>query len=318
MTISVLIKKIKHKAYIYLRKPFSYRTAKKILTLIINEKGKNDVVFVNRPPIGDTVYGMSALDAYREKYPDKRIIVIGSEKNARLINSYTNIDEIKLYSSNSDIYRKLQILSGFRGLCARGAKNGVYMTLPIPKRSGNIDAIRQQRLSVFHLDENAPITYHGFTAGKVSSINDFESIKDKIVVINPYSQTMPYVTMPLYKNICDILISRGYKVYTNVVGDQVPVEGSEPLYCDISELYSIACKIPLIVSVRSGILDLLVKSNINMFVLYEGVTKSRCYDIYRLGAWKCKANIEEIFVSDNETLRQVPDMFLNFLARLGM
>lgn len=318
MTISVLIKKIKHKAYIYLRKPFSYRTAKKILTLIISEKEKNDVVFVNRPPIGDTVYGMSSLDAFREKHPDKRIIVIGDEKNAELIKSYAHIDEIKLFPSDSEIYKKMLILSGFPKLCAIGAKHGVYMTLPMPKRIGNTDAIRRQRLTVFHLNENAPITYHGFTKGKVFAINNFYSIKDKIVIINPYSTTMPYVTMPLYKKLCDILISRGYIVYTNVVGDQMPVDGSEPLRCSIEELYSIACDISLIVSVRSGILDLIVKSNINMFVLYENVTKSRCYDFYRLNAWRCRGDIEEIYVNNKKMLEQIPNMFLNFLERIGM
>ena len=281
MSFKIFLKKLKHKVDIYLCKPFLYRKGKRVLAKIIAEKGNNEVIFVNRNPIGD-------------------------------------IDTIELFSSDSEILKKLLVISGFPRLCAQGAKRGVYMTLPIAKRKGNLDAIRQQRLTVFHLDENAPITYHGLTKGKVNSIDNLDIIKDKVVIINPYSTTMRYVTMTLYEKLCDILISHGYKVYTNIVGDQKPVEGSEPLQCSIEELYSIACNIPLIVSVRSGILDLLVNTNINMFVLYENVTKSRCYDFYRLNAWHCQGVVEEIYISNKKILEQVPDRFSAYLEQLEL
>lgn len=200
-----------------------------------------------------------------------------------------------------------------------GGEHGVYDTLPIGKRKGNPDIIYLQRIRLFHLDENAPITFHSLTGtGKVTAINNFSTSKNKIVIINPYSSTMHHVTIALYETLCDVLILRGYHVYTNVVDGQSPLKGSQSLRCSIEELFTIACNIPLIVSVRSGILDFLVSSNINMFVIYENVTKSKCYDRYRLASWHCQGIIEEIYISDKKILKDVPDRFSMFLDSIGM
>ena len=315
ITVRVIYKKVMHKADIYLHRPASYKAAKAALAEMIENLDDDEVVFLNRRPIGDTVYGLSSIDAYRQKYPNKRITVIGSERNKELIESYSGIDKVMLFPPNDESYRRMLAYTAFPKLCAQGAIHGIYATLPVTKKRG--DLISLQRQEIFHLDDSVPITYHGLHGGGVS-IEHFEEQKDKIVLINPYSTTMPHVTIPLYAKLCDILTSRGYIVYTNVVGDQKPVEGSKPPRCSVTELYSIACDIPLIVSVRSGILDLLAKSNINMFVMYEGTTKSRGYDRYHLSAWRCQGDVEEIYVGSKAILESVPDRFIEYLERLGL
>lgn len=66
--------------------------------------------------------------------------------------------------------------------------------------------------------EDAPVTCHKLEPEKVESIANFEAVKERIVVINPYSDTMR-TTMEIYEMLCEKLISRGYYVFTNVVGD---------------------------------------------------------------------------------------------------
>ena len=58
------------------------------------------------------------------------------------------------------------------------------------------------------------------------------------------------------------------------------------------EFLEIAANIPLLVSVRSGILDLVVKTNVNMLVLYSDKTIDKAR--YSLKAWKCKGKITEL------------------------
>ena len=88
----------------------------------------------------------------------------------------------------------------------------------------------------------------------------------------------------------------GYTVYTNVQKDQSPVRGTRELRCDLAEFLEIASHIPFIISVRSGLLDLAVTTNVNMFVLYsEGAINPESFG---LAAWQCKGIIRELTFSE--------------------
>ena len=81
------------------------------------------------------------------------------------------------------------------------------------------------------------------------------------------------------------------------------------------ELYSIACEIPLIISIRTGLLDYLIPSGINMFVLY-GQTKvgdGGHENDYTLQEWKPESKLCEVWTSqksDDEIVQKFQE-FLN-------
>lgn len=182
--------------------------------------------------------------------------------------------------------------------------------------SGDPDTIRQQRLTVFDVDLNEPLTYHKEKTIPVTAIENFALIKNRVVIMNPYSTGIPYITISLYEQMCRELLRRNYVVFTNTINDQKPVKGSASLRCRIRELYSIAREIPLVVSVRSGILDYLVPSGVNMFVLYENVTRVSCFDSYHLSSWHCGGDICEIYIESKADRQHVQSQFCEFLDKL--
>ena len=107
----------------------------------------------------------------------------------------------------------------------------------------------------------------------------------------------------------------GYVVFTNVVGQQEAVKGSHELRCSIYELYSIACQISLIVSVRSGIIDLLIPSGISMFVLYD-TSDNFMREAYRLDGWNSECKIHEAFIDTPDDIKSIPEKFSVFLDEL--
>lgn len=171
---------------------------------------------------------------------------------------------------------------------------------------------------LFGLNEDAPLQYHGLKPTPVRSIPDFESTYPRIVVLNPYSSSIVLGAAgeEFFEQACDFLNSRGYVVYTNVINDQKPVKGSLALRCPLEEMLGIAEKIPLVVSLRSGILDLLVPAGTNMFVIQN---KLELFIWWNMKNWDCSGSIKQIYYEaqpgDAEMLME---RFTEFLDELGM
>ena len=153
-------------------------------------------------------------------------------------------------------------------------------------------------LSFPQVDLNSPVV----------SIDSFKVKKGKIIVINPFSNSMGDGYIDLWEDIADSLIQKGYILYTNVVGEQKPVKGTLPLKCSIEELYVISSQIPLVISIRSGIVDFCVSSGGDFYVIYfnnsEGlsplVSESMKY-IYRLSDWGTNNVIESYYELGNKS-----------------
>jgi hypothetical protein len=130
-----------------------------------------------------------------------------------------------------------------------------------------------------------------------------------------------YSNVHLFERFVTELKKRGYIVYTNVIQNQKAIEGTLRLDCSMQELYSIACDIPLIISIRTGLLDYLIPSGINMFVLY-GQTKvdsSGHENDYTLQEWNPLGKLCEVWTSqksDDEIVQEF-QKFLNHIEHEG-
>ena len=296
-----------------------------VLHKLISDKQDNEIVLVIRHGMGDLLYGMSMIDGVLKKFPDKKILIIANRKYKEVIESYPANDRIifKLQEYTKSYMRKQANFMFFKGLPEKGWSKDVIDCIPrhyqvmlgylidSPRFIGTIYRLRR---NIFDLPDDTPIRYHGFKPDKsLISIPDFEAIKHKIVLINPYSNSMIY-TKSIYEEIVGELNRRGYVVFTNVVGEQKAVEGSLPLRCDLKEIYSIACNIPLVVSVRSGFLDLLATSGVNIFAIYDRAEYS--YFSCPLHEWKSSGRVEEVVIRNWEEKVLLPEIFSRFLDEL--
>lgn len=152
--------------------------------------------------------------------------------------------------------------------------------------------------SLVYKIDHPTIQYHKVLPVEVKSIPNFEKVYQRIIVLNPYSNTEHFnkSDYPHLEKLVSYLKSEGYIVYTNVVQDLPPVKGSSPLRCGIEEFWTISKKIPLVISIRSGILDYIITSGANIFALYsEQITRS---SIFSLLQWQCSGKIEEMNFED--------------------
>lgn len=143
----------------------------------------------------------------------------------------------------------------------------------------------------------------------VTIIKDFEAIKDRMAILNPYSNSAFEADFELFEKSSKFMTEKEFLCYTNVIKEQRSIEETQELRCTIRQLYDIACGIPYIISIRSGILDFLAPSNINMFALYENCSE-RLEDMYHVTSWNCKGKIEELYMRNADDAR-------NAINRLG-
>ena len=172
------------------------------------------------------------------------------------------------------------------------------------------------RKYLFSLPEDSQISYHKTKRVPVTAIKNFESIKHKIAIADNgcYKLTETEETDRLvYIPICAELQARGFEVYMNVPEEKYALKGTHALSCSIEELYSIACEIPLIVSRRSGILDYLAPSGINICAIY---TSKTWHNYFPLTEWQCEGRVKEIMINSEAASDSLMEEFRSFLDEL--
>jgi len=226
------------------------------LCVMIVRKHKDECYIIMSTSIGDDVYGMAYVRDMKEKNK-KRIIVYVHEHKRKLIENYGVVDEIRSFPKK---YKGWIRINYFPSLINLGKKHGIYSIMPyhyIPMEKNNgRDCLKIIRESLLGLDFTPQIQYPDFSQEPIVSLSDIERDGNKIIILNYSSQFMKNVDMALFQAIADELTRNGFKVYTNVVGTQKPLNNTFALNCSFYELYAISNKIKAIISVRSGILDL--------------------------------------------------------------
>lgn len=231
-------------------------------------KRDDEVVVCLLPTFGDTVYAMLFLEQFK-KENNKKICVYCAAESKFFVEKYTFIDRIVTYKRNSLEDVRVRIFPFMRFMKKdKRNKDGVYPIAPSSLEFKGLSALEAYRDEIFRVKKDVR-NYYPSVEAEIKSIPNFEEIKDKIVVINPYSSTHRN-KMKVYERIAKELKEDGYIVYSNVVTrlNQKPIPNTLPLDVGIFELRSIVNEIPLFISTRSGIMDFLVSGTGNLFAIY--------------------------------------------------
>lgn len=281
---------------------------------------ESDVVIALTTLIGDSVYGLSCIEDFHQHNLTRNVIVVGNEKYRALLSSYPYIDKLILLSAKSTTYRHINGFLRTTSLSRFGLAHGVINANPWLyknlRKGKNIEVFHLLRNSIFRLPEEGKITYHNTSFDmKYLRLTDI-SPNERIAIINPYSVSLNTSSENIFVDICKTLVENRYTVYTNTVNEQRALPGTKPIKCSIYELYSLACISDLIVSIRSGILDFLVSSNINMFIIYEN-TNNAFFNMYQLKAWQCSGKIEEILIDSEYDYKAIQNRFKQYLCHIN-
>ena len=277
-------------------------------------KKKDEIFIILTGSIGDDVYGMSYIHELKKR-DNKKIIIYCLQSKRKLVENYNVADEIRSYETGKDGWRSLNY---YRRIIDIARNIGIYSILPdyyIPmEKNGKRSCLDIMKYDMLRLGDNVTIQYPDFSEEPIISIPNISEIASKTVLLNYSSKSMSQVDLSFFQTIADDLLSRGYNVFTNVVGNQRELIGTKPLNCPIYELFAICNRIKAVISVRSGILDICAHTSAP-FLVYNFPFKGRskqynegwCYR-YKIKAWG-KENVSEYFVDENVNPTQVYNTF---------
>lgn len=262
---------------------FLYSHLKKVYI----DNGKT--VFITSASIGDLIYFLSLISAYQKQKFTEELIIIADIKKKPIIDAY-HITDIKIqYCDSNKGIGKLYFhrLNTSHYFSKKGRKDKIYNTIPWVMYGFNTRKNTIMQLKEYlGLDLDARIAFPSPSKLNILSILDLPINSHRIVVINPYYggetkceclKEMEYVIKELKNN--------GYTVYCNIIAQQESLNGCIPLRCDLEELYEIANKIPLFISVRSGIVDWIVPTSSMKLILYPKSLPKQWIHLFSLSGW---------------------------------
>lgn len=111
----------------------------------------------------------------------------------------------------------------------------------------------------------------------------------KSVILSPYAKSVTNLSEELWIDIVNSFVEKGYKCYTNVIGNEKPLEGTIPISPRISEMKSVVESAGTFVGIRSGLCDVIRNVKAKKIALYPDYnycdTKWKAIDIYYLDDW---------------------------------
>ncbi|MDO4204094.1 MAG: hypothetical protein Q4D07_06345 [Selenomonadaceae bacterium] len=104
---------------------------------------------------------------------------------------------------------------------------------------------------------------------RLTIYNDIESIQEgHAVIFSPYAKSVTKIESQIWKQAVAYYTSEGYTCYTNVVGDEQPLDGTVAISPTIREMISVVERAGVFVGIRSGICDVLREARAKKIALY--------------------------------------------------
>ncbi len=289
-------------AFYYVIAIFTYPFFKNKLKKLI--KDENEVIITVTPHWGDIIHGLLYIDQFK-KETGKKVTVYVDERFKEYVELY-NVDKIITYKT-SYLKNMYVFYACVNEWYSKKGNRKIIATPPAYAFFKGHSMKEVMRDFVYKVKHDVP-SFPNFKEQQITSIPDFEQNKDKIIVFNPYSNSTKS-TFKICQAIADSLKDEGYILYTNVIGKQKVLKGTLPLRCSMYEFNTIAQKIKMFVSVRSGIVDTLYNTNAKVFIIYNHYKWFR--NFYSVKNIRTK-NVQEIY-EKGKNINRVLNVFYDFL-----
>ena len=144
------------------------------------------------------------------------------------------------------------------------------------------------------------------------SFNNYSLLEKNTVIIFPYAQTLAFDAMPVLSAFAKIAVEAGLTVCSAVYGDEQPVPNTRPIRVSFDTLIPFCELAGYVVSLRSGIGDMLSNAILKKAILYfnEGLEFFESPNSY--GMCDCSGGI---VVKRDETPLATAQLCLETLAR---
>lgn len=253
-----------------------------------NTKNKDTLYIICANGIGDTVIVASYCGFLKEKYNFKKLklIVCPHQEYVGEIFDYISgsqivtkeeMNNIVYYIQKTKQFRKVNYLYAFfeqeinklgqanyystkwdsKKLLSERYKESLF-NIPIDTKPSKITLIEDKKIIEKTLKKN--------------------KLTKKSIVLMPISHSEIKMTNEFWENLAKALTEKGYKVYTNVGKNEVPIKNTYPLDVSLKELIYIANEIKFFISMRSGVCEYLSLTSPNLIVLNNSIKNNFKWD----------------------------------------
>lgn len=117
-----------------------------------------------------------------------------------------------------------------------------------------------------------------------------EIAQGRAVIFSPYAKSVTALPEKVWNELAQKYLAAGYQCFTNVVGDEVAIEGTKPISPLISEMQSVVERAGTFIGIRSGMCDVIKAAKCRKIALFPDYnysdTKWKAIDMYRLDGWE--------------------------------
>jgi len=277
---------------------FEVKVENELLKSYRNYTFKPDTLYVLCPyGLGDTLYVCSFLKDYAKKNSQTKICVIAKPSHEFIPRSFPYINDV---IADSELVNQLNIWAIETSTWE--LKNYLYGHF---KKTSDIMFIRpetatldgmvsQYRREVMGLSERSKPSFDEFIIpDKPSDLN----LTDNDIVLMPYANSIKLFDISFWETLAEKLISLGYDLYTNVKDDsELPVKSTKALTGDIASLVPVLKRCRKIITLRSGISDVLAFCKIPQTVIYTDINMFNEWDLKYISK---DTDVESICIFDD-------------------
>ena len=128
----------------------------------------------------------------------------------------------------------------------------------------------------------------------------------RAVVFSPYAKSVTAISQIVWEDAVEYFTDAGYKCYTNVVGDEIPLRGTEAISPSVLEMRAVVERAGIFVGIRSGLCDVIRTAECKKIALYPDYnysdTRWKSIDMYAIEGF------ENIVVKEGDTWKELKKM----------
>lgn len=257
-------------------------------------------IFCPFPALGDIYFCMSYLPYFSEKRNIKDIVICVSSKACA--------DVVRLFGEKAEVMSQKELDSAIQAVFTTQYKNAFVAHQDRPYLVNLHRALRVKKIplediyrtGIFGLSESAkpvrPINWEDYA--------ELDGIPEgQAAILSPYAKSVTALPEKIWTEIVSDLKAKGYLVFTNTVGDEKPLKGTDAISPSIPEIKSVAERAGLFIGIRSGLCDVLRTAKCRKVALFPDYnycdTKWKSIDMYSIDGF------ENIVVKDGDTWEEL-------------
>lgn len=257
--------------------------------------------------IGDTLYTLGYLPELRVKTKSNKITIFITKRQIELCEMYPNsFDDMKVINNYIQklLFRFFTMKYGFHYLTQQHnlyvIHPGIYFknTFRYISNYPGVNFASFIRYGILGLDNSSNFSMPTNLLSDISIYIDTYKLKrGKGIILCPSANSIDQISEKFFMELASELTLQGYQVLTNTVNDDIAIQNTIRISCNLKYIPLIAEYCGCVIGLRSGILDLAALSTAMVIALYP--VHSNLMSFYDIQSVIKSEKLEQMVLTEN-------------------